>query len=300
MTLRLFKTLYLAIRKQLRERLRHNEQEINDIMIDHFCLDGAVSAEVLDRDLSYALSSNENVIRDFLSYAVGCMFGRYSLDAPGLILANVGETLKDYLERVPEPTFMPDEDNVIPMLDGNWFPDDITQRFRDFLRVTFGEAHFVKNLEFIETSLGKDIRRYFLRDFYTDHVKRYKKRPIYWLFSSPNGHFNALIYMHCYRSDTVSVVLNDYLRDFKAKLVNFKKSQVAITIDPGASGREKTRAGKETDGINKALHDIEDYENEILFPLAEQQITIDLDDGVKQNYPKFGKALKKVTGLSAK
>ena len=315
---------YAALRAHwqgMTDEMQRLEEENNRIFIDAYGLQDELTPDVPIEEITltcnpaYRFKSQHGsnptpedlaeklkteTVKEFISYAVGCMFGRYSLDAPGLILANVGETLKDYLERVPEPTFMPDEDNVIPMLDGNWFPDDITQRFRDFLRVTFGEAHFVKNLEFIETSLGKDIRRYFLRDFYTDHVKRYKKRPIYWLFSSPNGHFNALIYMHCYRSDTVSVVLNDYLRDFKAKLVNFKKSQVAITIDPGASGREKTRAGKEIDDINKALHDIEDYENEILFPLAEQQITIDLDDGVKQNYPKFGKALKKVTGLSAK
>ena len=315
---------YTALRAHwqgMTDEMQRLEEENNRIFIDAYGLQDELTPDVPIEEITltcnpaYRFKSQHGsnptpedlaeklkteTVKEFISYAVGCMFGRYSLDAPGLILANQGETLKDYLERLPEPTFMPDEDNVIPMLDGNWFPDDITQRFRDFLRVTFGEAHFVKNLEFIETSLGKDICRYFLRDFYTDHVKRYKKRPIYWLFSSPNGHFNALIYMHCYRSDTVSVVLNDYLRDFKAKLVNFKKSQVAITIDPGASGREKTRAGKEIDDINKALHDIEDYENEILFPLAEQQITIDLDDGVKQNYPKFGKALKKVTGLSAK
>jgi type II restriction/modification system DNA methylase subunit YeeA len=141
---------------------------------------------------------------EFLSYAVGCMFGRYSLDAPGLILANQGERLEDYLARIPEPSFIPDEDNVIPVLDENWFPDDITERFRLFLRVSFGEAHFRENLKFIEDSLGKDIRKYFTKDFYADHVKRYKKRPIYWMVSSPKGTFNALIYMHRYRGDTVS------------------------------------------------------------------------------------------------
>ena len=217
-TLRDATNTYLAIRKQQRERLRHNEQEINDIMIDHFCLDGAVSAEVLDRDLSYALSSNENVIRDFLSYAVGCMFGRYSLDALGLILANQSERLEDYLARVPDPAFMPDEDNVISVLDADWFADDITERFRLFLRVTFGEDHFRENLRTIEDALGKDIRKYFTKDFYAHHVKRYRKRPIYWMFSSPKGTFNALIYMHRYRGDTVSVILHDYLREFISTL----------------------------------------------------------------------------------
>lgn len=154
-----------------------------------------------------------DTMAEFLSYAVGCMFGRYSLDKPGLVLANQGDTLANYLSQVPEPRFMPDEDNVIPVLDGEWFADDVTERLRQFLRVTFGQEHYEENLAFIEKALGKDVRKYFLKDFYADHVKRYKKRPIYWLFSSPKGTFNALVYLHRYRPDTVSVVLQ-YLRDF--------------------------------------------------------------------------------------
>jgi type II restriction/modification system DNA methylase subunit YeeA len=113
---------------------------------------------------------------------------------------------------------MPDRDNVLPILDGDWFEDDIVERFKRFLRVTFGEAHFTENLAFVERALGRDLRSYFLREFYDDHLRRYQKRPIYWLFSSPKGSFNALIYMHRYRPDTVSVVLNEYLRDFRSKL----------------------------------------------------------------------------------
>ncbi len=299
------------------DEMQRLEEENNRIFIDAYGLQDELTPEVPIEEITltcnpayrYGVKGSEanretrllaDTMAEFLSYAVACMFGRYSLDAPGLILANQGETLQDYLARIPEPTFTPDEDNVIPILEGNWFSDDITQRFRYFLRTTFGEKHFVENLEFIEKSLGKDIRKYFLKDFYADHVKRYKKRPIYWQFSSPKGYFNALIYMHRYRPDTVSIVLNDYLRDFKAKLQTHIKSLEAITIDPSASDREKTMAGKEIDNTRKALHDIEDYESEILFPLAEQQIEIDLDDGVKLNYPKFGEALKKVTGLSAK
>jgi len=134
-----------------------------------------------------------DTMAEFLSYAVGCMFGRYSLDEPGLILANQGERLEDYLARIPEPRFMPDADNVIPMLDGDWFNDDVTERFRKFLRVTFGEEHFQENLRFIETALGKNVQKYFTKDFYADHVKRYKKRPIYWMFASPKGSFQALV-----------------------------------------------------------------------------------------------------------
>ena len=239
-----------------------------------------------------------DAICDLISYALGCMFGRYSLDKPGLILANQGDTLENYLKQVPQPSFMPDEDNVIPILDGEWFTDDIVERFRQFLKVTFGEEHFDENLAFIEKAIGKDLRKFFLKDFYTDHLKRYKKRPIYWLFSSPRGSFNALIYMHRYQSDTVSVILNDYLREFSTKLGDEKKRQERISISANASAGEKTKALKQIDKLNKMIEEIDEYEKDVLFPLATEQVEIDLDDGVKHNYPLFGKALKKVAGLS--
>ena len=175
--------------------------------------------------LGRALGRSESVtvartlVADLVSYAVGCMFGRYSLDEPGLILADQGATLQDYLAKVPSPTFTPDADNVIPIVDGDWFEDDIVERFRQFLRAAFGEQHFEENLRFVTESLGvKNLRDYFVKSFYKDHVQRYKKRPIYWLFSSPKGSFNALIYMHRYTPSTVSTVLNEYLREFQAKL----------------------------------------------------------------------------------
>jgi hypothetical protein len=241
-----------------------------------------------------------DTIAELISYAVGCMFGRYSLNKPGLVLASQGEGLKDYLARVPQPSFMPDDDNVIPMIDfdGDWFEDDITERFKQFIKVAFGEENYVTNIAFIEESLGKDIRKYFLKDFYKDHVQTYKKRPIYWLYSSSKGTFNALIYLHRYRSDTVSVVLNEYLREFRTKLAARKENYEQITISAASTQKEKTAALKLIDKINKAMDEINDYEREVLYPLAGEQLEIDLDDGVKQNYPKFGKALKKVVGLS--
>jgi len=288
-----------------------------------------------------------DTMKEFISYAVGCMFGRYSLEAPGLILANQGDTIEDYFRIVQEKRvrpevvsnqpsviskdtssdaadnsaeggtencalktdnsssgFKPDEDNVIPILDGDWFTDDITERFYKFLRVTFGEDHFEENLQFIEKALnikGKrnySIRDYFLKEFYNDHVKRYKKRPIYWLFSSPKGSFNALIYMHRYRPDTVSVVLNDYLREFRAKLTSEKNRLEAVSISAGAKAGEKTKALKAIEKISKMITELEEYEREVLYPLATEQVEIDLDDGVKVNYKKFGKALKKIPGLS--
>lgn len=246
-----------------------------------------------------------DTMRELVSFAVGCMLGRYSLDEQGLILANQGESLADYLARVPQPSFPADDDNVIPVLDGDWFADDITLRFRQFLRVAFGEEHYDENLAFIEQALnvkGKrnySLRDYFLSEFYADHVKRYKKRPIYWLFSSPKGSFNALVYMHRYRPDTVSVVLR-YLRDYRDKLSTEKERQASASINPATSQGDKTRALKEVERLAKVLTELEDYERDVLYPLATEQKVIDLDDGVKVNYLKFGAALKKITGLDAK
>jgi type II restriction/modification system DNA methylase subunit YeeA len=298
------------------------EEENNRIFINAYDLHNELTPEVPLNEITvtcnphYRYGSDKtddelealllaDTMRELVSYAVGCMFGRYSLDKPGLILANQGETIEDYLTRVPEPRFSPDDDNVIPMLDGDWFTDDITEHFRKFVRVAFGEEHYEKNLLFIEQALnvkGKrnySIRDYFLGEFYNDHVKRYKKRPIYWLFSSPKGSFNALIYMHRYRPDTVSVVLNDYLREFRTKLTSQKNHLEAVSISASASQAEKTTALKEIEKITKMIAEMEEYEREVLYPLATEQKEIDLDNGVKFNYPLFGDALKKIVGLDA-
>lgn len=299
------------------EEMLRLEKENNSIFIKAYGLEDELTPEVPIEEITLTcnpayrygtkVSKEErevrlkaDTMREFLSYAVGCMFGRYSLDEPGLILANQGETLEDYLERVPEPSFMPDDDNVIPLIDfdGDWFEDDITERFKQFLKVTFGEEHYQENIAFLEDALGKSIKKFFVKDFYADHVKRYKKRPIYWLFSSPKGTFNALIYMHRYTPSTVSVVLNEYLREFRTKLEARRDNCEQITISASASQKEKTQALKLKDKLTKAIEEVNDYEREILYPLAGQNISIDLDDGVKHNYPLFGKALKKVTGLS--
>jgi len=232
------------------------------------------------------------------------MFGRYSLDKPGLILADPGATVQDYLAEVSAPSFTPDADNVLPIVDGDWFEDDIVARLRQFLRVAFGEQYFEENLRFVEESLGvKSLREYFITragrsKFYDDHVKRYKKRPIYWLFSSPKGSFNALIYMHRYTPSTVSTVLNEYLREFESKLEESLQHQERLAAGDGAP-REKAAALKEAERLRKVLVELGEYEHDVLYPLASQQIAIDLDDGVKANYPKFYPALKKIAGLEA-
>ncbi|CDH70654.1 hypothetical protein P38_2382 [Pseudomonas aeruginosa MH38] len=302
--------------------LRNIEEENNSFFISAYGLQGELTPEVqlseitLTCNPSYRYGSEKSeeeleallladTMRELVSYAVGCMFGRYSLDKPGLILANQGETLADYLAQVPQPSFPADDDNVIPLLDGDWFPDDITLRFRQFLRVAFGDAHYEDNLAFIEQALnvkGKrnySLRDYFMGEFYTDHVKRYKKRPIYWLFSSPKGTFSALVYLHRYRADTVSVVLG-YLRDFRKKLASRLDYLQQVAINPSSSQSEKTKASKEADAIKKQLIELDDYERDTLYPLATEQVELDLDDGVKVNYLKLGTALKKIPGLEAK
>ncbi|ERI35656.1 restriction endonuclease [Arthrobacter sp. AK-YN10] len=250
-----------------------------------------------DREVADRYASDRVI--DLISYAVSCMFGRYSLDVPGLILADQGASLQDYLVKVPTPTFMPDADNVLPIVDGEWFEDDIVERFRQFLRAAFGTEHFEDNLRFVTESLGvKDLRDYFVKSFYKDHVQRYKKRPIYWLFSSPKGSFNALIYLHRYTPSTASTVLNEYLREFKAKLDASRQHHERLAAGTGAP-REQAAAQKEVDRLRKVLLELDEYEHDVLYPLASQQVQIDLDDGVKVNYPKFGAALKKIPGLEA-
>ena len=276
----------------------------------------------LRKDLEDRLLAD--TMKELISYAVGCMFGRYSLDKPGLILANQREGLDDYLVKVlgfsnlgvsdcgsgeaalkpntqnlkPNtykltPSFLPDKDNVIPILEGEWFTDDIVSRFTNFLKVAFGAEKYSENISFIEEALGKDLRTYFLKDFYADHIKRYKKRPIYWLFSSPKGSFNALIYMHRYTQDTVSIMLNSYLREYIHKL-RAKVSQLEHQLNAsGQSERDKMLTRKESERLKDIIAELEAWEAKVILPLAEKRIEIDLDDGVKVNYAKFGAALKR-------
>ncbi|MCF8307424.1 MAG: BREX-1 system adenine-specific DNA-methyltransferase PglX [Bacteroidales bacterium] len=294
-------------------QLHRNEEKVNQQFIEIYGLQNELSPNVplenitiLQQETSIEngqlIFHADEVIAQFVSYAVGCMFGRYSLDKEGLILANQGETLQDYLEKVGKPqneiSFLPDDDNVIPVLDDEWFEDDIVGRFHQFLKVTFGEENFENNLAFVEDSLGKPIRKYFMKDFYKDHIKRYKKRPIYWMLSSPNGVFNVLIYMHRYTPDTINNILNKYLREFTEKLSIRKEHLQELKVS--GSTREKTEAIKEDERIDKMLWEVKEYDREILYPLATERINIDLDDGVLVNYNKFGKAVKEVNGLNDK
>ncbi|CAE6791920.1 BREX-1 system adenine-specific DNA-methyltransferase PglX [Paraburkholderia domus] len=302
--------------KGMTDNMQRLEEENNRIFIDAYGLRDELTPEVPIEEITltcnpayrYGVKSSEedrearlreDTVAEFLHYAVGCMFGRYSLDAPGLILANQGEGIDNYSARVPEPSFVPDRDNVIPVLDADWFADDIVTRARDFLRVTFGEAKFRENLAFIEAALRKDLRKWFTKDFFDYHVRRYKKRPIYWMFSSPKGSFNALIYMHRYRPDTVSVVLNQYLREFIHKLEVERGRLEKLADDPNATQSARTKAQKDIATVIKELAELAEWERDVVYPMAQQKIAIDLDDGVKRNYPLFAGALNPIKGLEA-
>jgi len=173
-------------------------------------------------------------------------------------------------------------------------------RLREFLRVTFGEAKLAENIAFLETALGKDLRKYFAKDFYKDHLKTYKKRPIYWMVSSPQGSFQALIYLHRYNRDTVNLLLNDYVRSFLHKLEERHRQLTAITLDESVRPAERTRAAKELSKIEKMLKEIRAWERDIVLPLAQKRLEIDLDDGVKVNYLKFKGLLETIPGLEKK
>jgi type II restriction/modification system DNA methylase subunit YeeA len=284
-------------------QMKELETENNRLFIEAYGLAAELKPEVPEEQITLARADARRDMSAFLSYVVGCMMGRYSLDSAGLIIANAGESLRVYLEKVGKPIdqlcFAPDEDGIIPVLDGEWFEDDIVARTRAFLRATFGEATLRENIRFVEESLGKDLRKYFLTDFYKDHLQTYKKRPIYWMVQSPRKGFSVLLYMHRYTRDTMNVVLNKYLREYQVKLRSrldhLTKVQSSDTINP----RDKTAARKESDKLLKTLHDCEEWERQTILPFAQARIDLDLDDGVKANYLKLVDALAPVPGLAA-
>jgi hypothetical protein len=240
----------------------------------------------------------EDTVRDLLSYSVGCLFGRYSLDVPGLVLANQGETLQDYLVRVPTPSFMPDADNVIPVMDDPWFSDDVSDRFLEFLRTAFGEEKYVENLAFVEAALGKDVRKFFKRDFYADHLRRYKKRPIYWLFSSGKERaFEALVYLHRYNESTLARMRLEYVVPLQSQMAGRIQRLTDEVRAGNLSSSETKKRNVQVEKLQKQQDELRRFEEE-LHHFADQRIQLDLDDGVKVNYGKFGNLLADVKAIT--
>lgn len=268
-------------------QLKANEEELNRIFIDIYGLQDELTPEVEDKDVTVRKADLAREIRSLLSYAVGCMFGRYSLDVEGLAYAGGEWDAGKY------QTFLPDTDNVLPITDEAYFADDIVTRLVDFVRVVYGAETLEQNLDFIANALGNKgttsrevIRSYFLNDFYKDHCKIYQKRPIYWLLDSgkQNG-FKALIYLHRYDPDTVGRVRADYLH----KQQGFLENAIAncdYTLETSQNARDKADATKKKDKLVKQLAETRLYD-QALAHVALQRIPLDLDDGVKVNYEKF-------------
>lgn len=301
------------------EQFRSNEEELNRIFAKIYNMEGEVPIEVEDKYVSVArifntadeipesykgnkyVRTKRDEITSLISYAVGCMFGRYSLDVDGLVLADQGATVDDYLAKMPNSdhvTFMPDSDNVLPITDDEYFDDDIVRYFIDFVRTVYGEETLEQNLAFIAEALGgkgtsrEVIRTYFLKDFFKDHCQTYKKRPIYWLFDSgkKNG-FKCLVYMHRYQPDLLARIRTDYVHEQQERY----RAQIEYANDALVSAErgERVRLDKRIKKLNDQLKETIAYE-EKLHHLADQMIKIDLDDGVKVNYAKFQDVLAKI------
>ena len=269
------------------DKMKSNEEELNRIFIGIYGLKNELTPQVEKKDVTVRNADIVRDIRSFISYAVGCMFGRYSLDEKGLIYAGGNWECNKY------ETFIPDEDNCIPITDEEYFSDDIVGRFVEFVKAVYGTDTLEENLDFIANALGNKgdtsrevIRNYFLKDFYADHLKVYQKRPIYWLFDSgKQNSFKALIYMHRYDADTVGRVRTDYLHSAQ-KYVETAMQSAQYTIDNASSASEKSKATKAITKYMKQLAEMKIYD-EAIAHIANKRIEIDLDDGVKLNYEKF-------------
>ena len=272
-----------------------NERRINELFISVFNLEDELSPDVDENLITVRKATKSDAIRELMSFAVGCMFGRYSLDVLGLAYAG-GNWKEAYATKYK--TFMPDEDAIIPITDEEYFKDDIVARFVDFIRIVYGEETLEENLQFIADALGNKgntsravIRNYFLNDFYKDHCKTYSvtgsgKRPIYWLFDSgkQNG-FKALIYIHRYTPDTVGLIRSVYLHNAQAAIQNSLKNSEYI-ISTTTSATERARETKKKDKYMKQLNELRPY-YQALSHIALQRIPMDLDNGVKKNYQLF-------------
>ena len=315
--------------KELTSKMQCMEEENNHLFIHGYGLQNELSSEVLIEEVTlscnphYRYGGNRSdeeletllqcdTLKELVSYAIGCMMGRYSLDKPGLILASQGETVRDYLAQIPEPNFAPDDNAIIPLTDQEWFPDDATNRFRDFVRTVWGEEHLQENLDFVAESLclhaikpkkGEaaldTIRRYLSTQFFKDHLRTYKKRPIYWLFSSGKQKaFECLVYLHRYNESTLAEMRTDYVIPLTTKLASYVE-KLEQDKDASTSAAEAKAIEKELGKLYKQQAELNTFD-EKLRHYADQRISLDLDDGVKVNYGKFGDLLAEVKQVVGK
>ena len=273
-------------------QLKANEEELNRIFIEIYGLQDELTPEVEDRDVTVRKAELQREIKSLISYAIGCIFGRYSLDIEGLCHAGGEWDASKYA------TIIPDVDNILPICDDEYFDDDLLGKIVNFVEVVYGKETLEENLRFIADALGgkgtarEVIRNYLLNDFYADHLKIYQKRPIYWQFSSgkKNG-FKALIYMHRYQPDLLARMRTDYVHEQQERY----RTQITMLEDTAASAApsDKVKLNKKIAKLKDQALEIAQFEEKI-HHLADQMIAIDLDDGVKVNYAKFEAVLEKI------
>lgn len=307
-------------------QMHQNEEELNKIFIDIYELNDEMDEKVPLEDITLLkketkiengklIFNKEEIIKQFLSYAVGCIMGRYSIDKAGLIMANSDDVLENknseilvkdrdgnIRHEIKNPRFFPEEFGIIPITSENVFENDIVTKVFEFIKALYGEENFEENIRFICEALGKKesdsyddvLRNYFIKDFYTDHLQRYQKRPIYWFMNSgkKNG-FSALIYLHRYEDMTVARIRTEYLIPYQEKMENLRNYYEKITEDKDTAPKDKKAAEKKLKELYAVLKELQEYGNEVKH-ISELKISLDLDDGVKVNYEKFGKILKKI------
>lgn len=271
------------------QELKQLEEQNNRYWIKAYGLQDELTPEVPDDQITIRRADLPRDIRSFISYAIGCTMGRYSLDAPGLIHAG-----QQPFDPTRHTTFPADPDAIIPITDQAYFTDDIVTRFIEFVKVTYGEATLTENLDFIANALklrtsetAQDrIRRYFVTEFITDHIKTYKKRPIYWLFTSGKKKaFGALVYLHRYSEDTVARIRTDYVLELQVKLDEEIK-RVDADATTATSGTAKNAATRRLRTLKDQQLELRDYQAKLQI-IADQRIQLDLDDGVAYNYTLF-------------
>lgn len=306
---------FKAYWSEMFHRMLRNEEELNRQFIEIYGLQDELTPDVpleeitilqqgeikfVDGDIEFQA---DVVMKQFISYLVGCFMGRYSVDKPGLIIADTNVDLHSLglkvqgLEDTPQDSTLEiDDDGIIPILDDEYFNDDMTVRIQGAIEKLFGRENYAENIRFMEEALGKELRKYMDKDFYKEHVQRYKKRPIYWMFSSAKGTFKALVYMHRLQSDSLSKMHADYVLPFISMLEQKRAHLDELQVREDISSAEMNRARKESEQLRSKLMEVRDFEQRLV-AMASRRITIDLDDGVRINYPKFGDLLVKIPGL---
>lgn len=288
--------------------LHENEVELNRQFIGIYGLEDELTPDVPLEEITILqqgevkvedgelVFQRDVVVKQFISYLVGCFMGRYSLERDGLIIADSGVELVSLDEGLRSGVLEIDDDGIIPVLDDEYFPDELSSRVYGAVERIFGREDYLENVRFMEGALGKELRRYMDKDFYKEHVQRYKKRPIYWCFSSAKGTFKALVYMHRYKSDTLSKLLADYVQPFISILRQKRASLEELILSEKGSTGELNKARKESEALRVKLLELDDFQQRLL-EAASHRISIDLDDGVRVNYPKFEGLVVKIVGL---